>query len=358
VLNDQQRGKTKNYALLTTHYSPLTNLFMSLTGSRKKGKKFLNPIPTDMGGLDIMIPILKEYINNKAENNPQKKIGPFKTDTAVYQTLPESGLRVTLVGHSSLLIEIDGKRILTDPVWSDRVSFTSLFGPKRFFAPPFTLDELPPLDAIIVSHDHYDHLDKATIKFFTDKTIPFFCSLGVGDYLAKWGIERNFITEMDWGDSVMIGVDCILTATPARHFSGRGIFGRNETLWSSFVIKGPKHNIFFGADSGWFPGFAEIGDTFGPFDLTMLEIGAYGKYWPDIHMGPGHASDAHLALKGKLMMPIHWGTFNLAPHAWYEPIERLLEYAKKKHIQLFVPEPGEPAEVKGEYVSGWWEKYR
>ncbi len=329
---------------------------MNLAGAHKKGKKFQNPIPTDMGGLEVMIPILKEYINNKAENTPKQPLGPFKTDIAVYQSAPKSGLRVTWVGHSSLLIEIDGKRILTDPVWSDRVSFTQLMGPKRFFAPPLALNQLPPLDAIIVSHDHYDHLDKETIKFFRGTTTPFICSLGVGKYLQNWGIEKDYISQLDWGDSVMIDHSCVVTAAPARHFSGRGIFGRNETLWSSFVIKGQQHKIFFGADSGWFPGFKDIGDAFGPFDLTILEIGAYGKHWADIHMGPDHASNAHLALKGELMMPIHWGTFNLAPHAWFEPIERLTGYAKEKNIQLFVPAPGEPAEVK-EYVSDWWKKY-
>ena len=330
---------------------------MSLSGSRKKGRKFLNPIPTDEVGFGKMIPIIRESINNKAENTPRQKLGPFTTDTAVYNTPPASGLRITLIGHSSLLIEIDGKRILTDPVWSERVSFSQLIGPKRFFAPPLKLEELPPLDAVLLSHDHYDHLDKETIKFFKDKTIPFYCSLGVGTHLENWGIKGNFITEMDWGDSVMIGTDIVLTATPSRHFSGRGVTGRNETLWSSFVIKGPKHNIFFGADSGWFPGFAEIGEAYGPFDLTMLEIGAYGQYWADIHMGPDNATNAHIALKGKIMMPIHWGTFNLAPHAWYEPIERLLGYAKDKKIKLFVPEPGKPTEVKADYISGWWEKY-
>jgi L-ascorbate metabolism protein UlaG (beta-lactamase superfamily) len=211
---------------------------MILAGARKKGRKFLNPIPTDMGGFGVMIPIIKEYANNKAENTPKHTLGPFKTDNALYQTPPQNGLRITWVGHSSLLIEIDGKRILTDPVWSNRISFTSLFGPTRFFQPPLSLNELPPLDAVIVSHDHYDHLDKETIKFFAGKTIPFLCSLGVGKYLEKWGIEKNFISEMDWGDSVMVGSDCVITAAPARHFSGRGIFGRNETLWSSFVIKG------------------------------------------------------------------------------------------------------------------------
>jgi L-ascorbate metabolism protein UlaG (beta-lactamase superfamily) len=330
---------------------------MILSGSRKKGRKFLNPIPTDTGSIGNLIPILKEYINNSAENIPKQPLGPFYTDTSIFQTPPKSRLRVTWVGHSSLLIEIDGKRILTDPVWSDRVSFSSFFGPKRFFQPPLALEQLPPLDAVIISHDHYDHLDLKTIIFFAGKGIPFYCSLGVGQYLERWGIEKPFITEMDWGDSVMLDNDCVITAAPARHFSGRGIIGRNETLWSSFVIKGVKHNIFFGADSGWFPGFKSIGDQFGPFDLTMLEIGAYGKYWPDIHMGPEHASNAHIALRGKIMMPIHWGTFNLAPHAWYEPIERLEEIARKKDIQLLAPQPGEPTEVNGAYSSDWWKGY-
>jgi L-ascorbate metabolism protein UlaG (beta-lactamase superfamily) len=329
---------------------------MSLAGSKKIGKKYQNPIPTDEAGFGKLIPILKDYINNKAEVVPKITLGPFKTDTSIYQTPPISGLRITWVGHSSLLIEIDGRRILTDPVWSDRVSFTQLYGPKRFFQPPIALEDLPPLDAVLLSHDHYDHLDKATIKFFAGKTVPFYCSIGVGQYVADWGVQKDFITEMDWGDSVMIDHDCVITATPSRHFSGRGIINRNETLWSSFVIKGTKHNIYFGADSGWWPGFADIGETYGPFDLTMLEIGAYGKNWPDIHMGPDHASNAHIALKGKIMMPIHWGTFNLALHDWYEPIERLVTYSKEKHIQLFVPEPGKPTEV-GAYNSEWWKKY-
>jgi L-ascorbate metabolism protein UlaG (beta-lactamase superfamily) len=267
---------------------------MSLEGSKKKGSKYQNPIPTHEAGFSKLIPILKDYITNEAEAVPKNTLGPFKTDTSVYQAPPKSGLRITWVGHSSLLIEIDGRRILTDPVWSDRVSFSQFFGPKRFFQPPIALEDLPPLDAVIVSHDHYDHLDKNTIKFFAGKTTPFFCSLGVGKYITEWGVQKDFITELDWGDSVMIDHDCVITATPSRHFSGRGIVNRNETLWSSFVIKGTKHNIFFGADSGWFPGFTDIGNTYGPFDLTILEIGAYGKNWPDIHMGPDKASNAHL----------------------------------------------------------------
>jgi L-ascorbate metabolism protein UlaG (beta-lactamase superfamily) len=331
---------------------------MSISGAKKRGNKFMNLVPTNEAGLSKFFPILREYISNSAENTPKNPLGPFKTDLSFYNKPPASGLRITWVGHSSLLIEIDGKRILTDPVWSERASFASFIGPKRFFEPPLALKDLPPLDVIIISHDHYDHLDKDTIKFFAGSSIPFVCTLGVARYLESYGILGNYITEMDWGDSIMIGEGgCVITAAPARHFSGRGVVNRDETLWASFVIRGSKHKIFYGADSGWFETFKEIGDTFGPFDLTLLEIGAYGKYWADIHMGPDNASNAHLALKGKLMMPIHWGTFNLAPHAWYEPIERLLVYAKEKNIQLFAPAPGEPTEVKGEYISGWWKKY-
>ena len=329
---------------------------MNLSGSIKKGRKYINTIPTNEPGPGIMVKILSEYINNKAENTPLKPLGPFKKDTSVYQILPEKGLRVTWIGHSSLFIEIDGVHILTDPVWSQRVSFTQLFGPKRFFQPPVALTDLPKPDVIICSHDHYDHLDKATIEHFAGTDVPFICSIGVCNYLEQWGILKNYIYEVDWGDSVMIK-GCSITATPARHFSGRGITGRNETLWSSFVIKGPQHNIYFGADSGYSPDFAAIGEAFGPFDLTMLEIGAYGQYWPDIHMGPDHASNAHLDLRGKIMMPIHWGTFNLAPHAWYEPAEKLVNFAKEKDIQLFLPEPGKPTAVTGHGNSGWWKRY-
>lgn len=329
---------------------------MSLAGSRKKGRKFINTIPTDAAGFGKMPLIIGEYMNNKAENTPKNQLGPFKTDLSVYDNPPASGLRITWVGHTSLLIEVDGIRILTDPVWSQRVSFSQSIGPKRFFQPPIALTDLPPLDIIICSHDHYDHLDKATIKFFAASDVKFITSLGVCHYLEAWGINKANIHEVDWGDSVMIG-DCKITAAPARHFSGRGAFNRDETLWSSFVIKGPQHNIYFGADSGYSPDFKEIGNTYGPFDLTMLEIGAYGQHWADIHMGPDNASQAHLDLKGDIMMGIHWGTFNLAPHAWHEPAERLENFAKERNITLFLPEPGKPTEVTGPHNSEWWKRF-
>jgi len=320
----------------------------------KKDKEFQNPIPTRQMA-ESFWKLLWEYATVKTERVPAKQLGPFHTNPKVYDAPPASGLRITWMGHSSILIEIDGKKILTDPVWGQRASFSSFIGPKRFFPAPLPLQELPILDAIILSHDHYDHLDHPTISKLTNIDTPIYCSIGVGPIIEKWGIAKSRITEMNWGDNVTVGGDLKITATPARHFSGRSIINRNQTLWSSWVIKGHTHNIFFGADSGWFPGFKDIGDLYGPFDLTMLEIGAYGKGWPDIHMGPDNASNAHLALRGKLMMPIHWGTFNLALHAWREPIQLLQGFAQQKGIFLFVPKPGEPTEVTGSYNSKWWE---
>ncbi len=319
----------------------------------KTGKVFENPIPTRQ----ITKPMWKmlwEFYTTKTEREPTTTLGPFVTDMSIYNAAPASGLRVTWMGHSSLLIEIDGKRILTDPVWCNRASFAQWIGPKRFYQPPFPLSNLPPLDAIILSHDHYDHLDKSAIKQLAHLDTPIYCSLGVGGVIAPWGINRNRITELNWTDTAKVSGDLTITATPARHFSGRGIVNRNQTLWSSFVINGGKHNIFFGADSGWFPGFKDIGEAYGPFDLTMLEVGAYGDGWPDIHMGPENAANAHLALNGKVMMPIHWGLFNLALHAWREPVETLLPLAAQKNITLFMPEPGKPTEVSGAHNSGWW----
>ncbi len=329
----------------------------TLKHAEKKGKVFLNPVPTTTLKPGSFFKIWGKYLKNKAEVVPKHKLPDFKTNPAIYNTPATNGLRITWIGHSSLLIEIDGFKILTDPVWSKRASFLSFIGPKRFFPPPLPLEQLPPLDVIILSHDHYDHLDKETIKKLAHLTTPFYCSLGVGEYIERWGVSKRRITEMDWTDSTIIANKLKITATPARHFSGRGIINRSQTLWSSFVIKSSSHTIFFGADSGWYDGFKDIGDAFGPFDLTMLEIGAYGEYWPDIHMGPINAVNANLALRGKVMMPIHWGTFNLSLHAWREPVDLLLPYAEEKNVTLFLPNPGQPTEVTGEYYnSQWWEK--
>lgn len=333
-----------------------------ISAATKQDGRFQNPVPTRVGDFSMIFKILPLYFANKEETVPLKPLGPFRTDPSVYATQSKTGLRVTWFGHSSMLLEIDGVRLLIDPVWDERAAPTRWAGPRRFFAPTLSLNELPPIDAVLLSHDHYDHLGKATIKRLSKmesmRNIQWVTSLGVGKQLRRFGVAAKQITELDWTESTAIaGGACTITSLPARHFSGRSLFDRFETLWASFVIRGRHHTAYYGADSGLWKGFTEIGKAYGPFDLTMLEIGASHELWKDIHLGPDGAADAYAALGGPeragLLMPIHWGLFNLALHGWQEPIKRLEEIVSERGWPLFAPEPGLPTDVAA-LRSDWW----
>ncbi len=309
-----------------------------------------------------MLKVLPRFVFNTAEKVPKSPPGPFRTDVTCFATAPASGLRVTWMGHSSMLVEIDGVTVLIDPVWDERASPMRWAGPKRFFAAPMLLRDLPPVDVVLVSHDHYDHAGEATIRELAGlasmRAAKWVTSLGVGAMLREFGVDAARISELDWTESVVVGDGALtITAAPARHFSGRSLFNRFHSLWSSFVLKTSKHTVYYGADSGWWDGFAEIGAKYGPFDLTMLEIGAFDVLWDAIHLGPDGAVRAFEALGGRgLLMPIHWGLFDLALHAWRQPIERMLELADARGIALWTPEPGRPTEVVAgvEVRSDWW----
>ncbi len=330
---------------------------MTLKPAVRIGNRYQNPVPTSVGDLWMIFRVLKRYLQNKAETTPKQKLGPFHTDVSIYGQPTTSGLRVTWFGHSSTLLEIDGIRILIDPVWDQRAAPVEWAGPRRFFAPTVALDGLPPIHAVLLSHDHYDHLGAKTVRQLARMRsmaeTPWITTLGVGNRLRRLGVNPALIRELDWTEQANVG-PVELTALPARHFSGRGIFDRFKTLWASFVLAGPKHRVYYGADSGEWEGFAEIGREYGPFDLTMLEIGAFDPLWADIHMGPDGAARTFRSLGGKgLLMPIHWGLLDLALHAWKQPIERIFS---TENLPLLSPEPGVPTEVLPgiEVRSEWW----
>lgn len=318
-----------------------------------RGGRFhnLTPRPADMP--EPSAGVLWDLLFNKPKNTVPRAPVPVRAlSRAELDHAPDRSLY--RLGHSTLLLKLRGGWWLTDPVFSERASPFSFAGPKRFHAPPMALAELPPIRGVILSHDHYDHLDRATIAVLAERAEVFVTPLGVGDRLRAWGIAPEKVHQLDWWQGLDIdGLQ--LTATPAQHFSGRGVRDGNRTLWCSWVIEDERLRIFFSGDTGYFDGFAEIGRRFGGFDLTLMETGAYNEHWPYVHMHPQQTVQAHQDLNGRWLLPIHNGTFDLAMHAWYEPFERVLEIAGERGLPVTTPMMGERIDIETPHIGErWW----
>lgn len=304
------------------------------------------------GFLKTMHIILRMLFSKPDDATPPR---PVPTKPLTQKALLDAPINTLYrLGHSTILLKLSNGFWLTDPVFSERASPVQWAGPQRFHQPPISIRELPPIKGVILSHDHYDHLDYAAIQALADKVEHFLTPTGVGDTLVAWGVDTAKITQLSWWESTQVdGIE--FTATPSQHFSGRGLFDGNRSLWASWVINAQDLRIFFSGDSGYFNGFKAIGDRFGPFDITLMETGAYDKDWPDVHMQPEETLQAHLDLQGKFLLPIHNGTFDLALHAWYEPFDRIVALAAQTAVPIATPRMGEAVNLCQPHTGeSWW----
>lgn len=337
-------AKPEGERLRRIHTSPLYD-----------GNALQNPSTYGSDAMGSFLTMMKEMALGKEVRVPQKPIRTAEFDSLAFAHENVFGIRFVWIGHSTVLLEIDGFRILTDPMFSRRCSPTTLMGPVRFHEVHIPEAVFETLDAVLISHDHFDHLDMPSIERLSKLDVPFIVPLGVGAHLESWGVASSKIREHVWWetDSLSNG-ELEFICTPARHFSGR-MFTRNQTLWASWVIRTKARSIYFSGDSGYFEGFKEIGEKYGPFELTMIEMAAYHEVlWPSVHMWPEQAVQAHLDLRGEMMLPIHWGTFNLAFHAWDEPAERLVNAAEKARVTITTPRPGQLTNVADGAATEWW----
>jgi L-ascorbate metabolism protein UlaG (beta-lactamase superfamily) len=312
---------------------------------------FHNRLPAQVVEEGSRASMAKDFATKGRSGRPRRPVHTVTPELPAQAT----ELAATWLGHATVLLEVEGQWVLVDPVWSERVSPSATVGPRRNHPVPMPLADLPPIDVVLISHDHYDHLDTATIDALDaggDGPV-FVVPLGIGSHLRGWGVPEAKVVELDWEESHRVG-GLTLTCTEARHFSGRGLTN-NLTLWSSWVVAGERVKVFFGGDTGWTPAFSGIGEQHGPFDLTVLPIGAYDTRWSDVHMDPAEAVRAHRQVGGGVMLPIHWATFDLAFHEWAAPAEWVREEAAEHGVRLATPAPGERFEIGGELpAEPWW----
>ncbi|WP_409558255.1 MBL fold metallo-hydrolase [Achromobacter animicus] len=320
---------------------------------QQRDGRFSNPRPRPAMGFWKGVKLAWTVLFAKPRGTvPDITIPVRALDRAALEAAPDRSLY--RLGHSTILMKLRGRFWLTDPVFSERASPVQWAGPARFHAPPISIEDLPPIAGVILSHNHYDHLDRAAIAKLADKTARFIAPLGVGDQLVAWGIDPARVEQLDWWQST--DVDGLrLTATPAQHFSGRGLTDSDRSLWASWVIQDADLRVFFSGDTGYFDGFKAIGDAYGPFDLTLMETGAYDERWAFVHMQPEETLQAHLDLRGRWLLPIHNGTFDLALHPWEQPFERIVALAQEHAVSLATPMMGQRVDIDApEAGTLWW----
>lgn len=329
---------------------------------RWTGRTFSNTHKVELKINPLDLRMAADFAFGGKKRRPQGKLPLDHGVTTRLSGPPDKGLRLTWLGHSTVLVEIDGVRMLTDPVWGLRASPVSFAGPKRFHPMPMALAELGRIDAIVLSHDHYDHLCAATWRKLVKGEAPgwsgkVITALGVGAHLERLGVLPAQIVELDWGDGHWVeapGARVQVVATPSQHFSGRAATDRNRTLWSGMAMLGPQHRVFFSGDTGPTSEHADIGASLGPFDVAMFEIGAWHPAWGVIHMGPHKAFEAFAAMGARAMLPVHWGTFDLGLHGWSEPAEDLWQLATAAQAQVWHPKVGGSVQPGQVVREAWW----
>lgn len=352
---------TAGVTVVNTEIVASVNAESLVQASQYKNGRFFNTKIFEQPGLMKTLEIFKRYFTEPAKDKAPLKAVPVEQVTrAQLDALSDNDLHFIKLGHSSILLKVYGEYWLLDPVFSERASPFSFLGPKRFHQTPIALDDLPEIDKVLISHNHYDHLDKASVKKLVAKTRQFLVPLGVEADLQKWGVAADKIIRFDWWQELKTD-NALIAFTPTQHFSGRGIGDGNNTLWGSWVIKTTAGSIYFSGDSGYFDGFKQIGEKYGPFNIALIETGAYDNDWADIHMTPEQSVQAHLDLKGQVMVPVHNGTFDLAFHSWYEPLERVTAAAWQSGAILLTPVFGQQISLASlphhlETNTKWWRK--